>query len=492
MARATDGYSYERDRVSGKIVVRGRDGRVLRRPEDFPSFQAGPVVGPLPIPTVESQTGITDVTRAAARQIAGDVIGTPVVPFKPKKKASPKKSAPAGAGGTGGGTVAGTAAPTPVATPQPMATTSDGDYEWFHPESYYYEQARAGLQGDIDSSRAQYDRQQAALRAQQEGAARLLADFGKSVSGYYADAATKAGQGYDTQAAAQALLGALGQRAFTGQGAGSIASDLAAAGNGQLGQALASQETNRNATVGAILNRIVGTDKASEFLTASRNATKAALSNSASQNAYGQRLLAGLTNTQQTAMNELLGKRADFEAKIPGVVAKRAQEMSAAAAKQMMLAKAFDLDVRKQDDLTAYRNSQLGITQQRLEQQYTAKNDKLRTTKIGDLSKDIAQWAEGKQQTSLSTGETYVTRPPLTYQEAFKKARTTYGAFLPESDIIALLNTAYPVRGQNGRPYLSKVERDRLVNEFGYQRKDVDAATWDGAKATVFLPELTG
>lgn len=425
-------------------------------------------------------TEITAQTRADAAKTAGAPAVAPVV--VPKKPGPKKNPGPAGDSKV--------AAPPVVTGPD---TSSDGTYDWWTQSdpSAMTDRARASLQGDIAVAREQSDRQQAALKAQQEGAMRFLSDFGKSVSQYYANAATKAGQGYDTQAAAQALLGALGQRAFTGQGVGSIAADLGAAGNPQLGRALASQEANRNATVGAILNRIVGTDKASEYLAASRNATRAALSNSSAQNSYGARLLQGLGVQQQNALNELLGKRADFEAKIPGMIAQRAQEMSDAAMKNMLAAKAFGLKVQGQNDLQSYRNAQLEIARQKLEQSYTQPQDKLRRTKVGDLSKDIAKWVEGERQTSMSTGQTYVTKPPLDYQQAFKKAKTTYGAFLPEDDIITLLNVAYPVRGQNGRPYLSKTEREQLIRA-GQPKSRVNGAIWNGAEAAALIPLLTG
>lgn len=491
---------YEQDDASQEYGVAGVG---VRKPGP-PSSQftdrygvAGAGMTPLQDMSLPGVGGPATTAQVVATNAAAAARAAAAAPFRPKKKPTAKKSAPAGAGGTGGGAGAGTPVPTPVATPT-AETTSDGTYDWFRPDSYYTEQARAGLQGDIDVTRAQYDRQQEALRAQQEGAARLLADFGKSVSGYYSDAATRAGQGYDTQAAAQALLGALGQRAFTGQGAGSIASDLAAAGNNQLGQALASQETGRNATVGAILNRIVGTDKASEFLTASRNATRAALSNAAAQNTYGQRLLQGLNVQQQNALNELLGRRSDFEAKIPGMVAQRASEMSNQAAKNMLAAQAFGLDVQKQNDLVAYRQATLNMQERKIAAS-AARASSLSPSQQQSLQQraasKAAELAQGKY-TQATDGQGNVTRvtwskqPVKNYQQALKQLEAA-APRLPLDYYTGLLNQYWTTPGKDGRPFIDAATRDALVRA-GYDEGEVYAAAFDEKKAAAFADIIRG
>ena len=139
------------------------------------------------------------------------------------------------------------------------------------------QQAAESLQGQIDATKAAYDSQLALTQARQDAAANLLKDFGVTTSRYLTDAAKSAGRGFDTQAAAQALLGAVGQRAFSGSSVPNVAANLAAAGNGALGQALASQDANRNAVLGGVINRIVGTDPARQFSRQSVQAVQQAL-----------------------------------------------------------------------------------------------------------------------------------------------------------------------------------------------------------------------
>lgn len=444
--------------------------------------------------------GPADAATVAAVNAAAAKAAAASAPFVPKKAVKTAAKKPA-ATKTGGPTTATPAAGSTVApAAAPPTATNDGTYDWFHPMSYYEDQARTGLNPDIAATRAAYDRQQAALQAQQEGAARLLADFGKSVSQYYADAATKAGQGSNTQAAAQALLGAVGQRAFTGQGAGSIASDLAAAGNGQLGKALATQETNRNAVLGAILNRIVGTDKASEYLTAAKNATNAALSNSTAQNSYGQRLLQGLSVQQQMALNELLGKRADFEAKIPGMIAQRAQEMSDAAAKNMLAAKAFGLKVDAQNSLNAYRQATLDQNERKIANAQ-AKAGSLSPQQQVTLEKNAATKAHdlalGRSTTTYDANgrpksQTVTAAPVANYQQALKQL-AAYAPGLDPAYYLSLLNQ-YPqwsTPGQNGRPYIDMLTRQKLVDA-GYNEQDVYRAAFDAKAAEAFLPIIRG
>lgn len=435
------------------------------------------------LPGVGGPASVADVvaTNAAAAKAAAAA-----VPFIPKKTKATKKTVPP-AGGTGGGGSA------PAVTPAAAspAATSDGTYDWWHSPAYYEDQARSTLSGDIQSTRDQYDREQAALQAQQAGAAKLLSDFGKSVSQYYSDAATKAGQGFDTRAAAQALLGAVGQRAFTGQSDAGIAANLAAAGNPQLGQALASEGNNRNAVVGAILNRIIGTDPARTALAESSNATQQALGNVAAQNKYGQRLLAGLSVQQQNALNELLGKRADFETKLPSIISQRALEMQNAAYKNMLAQQAFGLKVDSQKSLDAYRAEQIGLARDKLVASADAAGNQVKAGKVGDASKALTNWASGEQKTNLSTGKSYVTRPPLTYQDALKKAKSQFGAFLTEDELIQLANAAYPERGVNGRPYLSATDR-RALAAAGYDMVQIQSAIWNRDRADALLRDLAG
>jgi hypothetical protein len=475
---------YAKDPYSGALRETNTKGRVIR---------GGRVIQPdMNLPGVGGPTTTAAVAAANAAAFKSAAAAAPPVPPKTVKQTTATK--PAGADGAGGAQ----SVPPPVVSGDQPA--SDGEFEWSKPMSYYEDLARTSLQGDIDTTRSQYDRQQAALKAQQEGAAKLLADFGKSVAQYYANAATTAGQGYDTQAAAQALLGAVGQRAFTGQGAGRIASDLAAAGNGQLGRTLASQETGRNAAVGAILNRIIGTDKASEYLTGARNATTAALANAAAQGSYGQRLLAGLNAQQTTALNELLGKRADFEAKLPGVIQTRAQEMSDRAFKNAMAQEAFGLKVQGRKDLNDYRERTLNLQERRIDaaakkaSNLTPAQDLELRAKAARVAKALA---DGVETVTLDADNKVKSRsvkamPVKNYQQALKQL-AAQAPNLPPEYYLTLLNQfpKWSVPGQNGRPFIDMITRGVLVSK-GYDPSEVYAAAFDPAQYARFKPIIQG
>jgi hypothetical protein len=428
-----------------------------------------------------------------------------IVPPKPTK---PK------AGKTGGVTTNGNGAkvmPPPVVT---GGSDTSGAYDfWSVPsQAEVNAQSDASLAPQIAASRAAQQRAIDTLKAQQTAAAQLVRDFNIAASKYAADATGRAGNAGMLNAAVAALLGNAATNAFqSGSFAPdaqtkSIAGNLTAAGNAQLGSTLAQQENQRAKTAGAVLGMLRGNIPGQVALSQARTAGQQAMSDLGAQNTYGSRVLSGLGIQQGNALNELLGKQADYETKLPGIIQEaRSQLMSNltdAAAKRA----AFGLRVQQAQSDAAYKDALLTQAEKRIAisaQNAASKGsltDKQRidlNTKIGREAQALATGAS--RQTTDGNGKvksvSWSRLPVKDYEAALRQLqKNAPGGTLAE--YISALNSYWQTPpGMNGRPYLDVFDRQKLYN-MGYTSdenvKQIAQAAFDKNLADQYKAILQG
>lgn len=437
-------------------------------------------------PTTTDAVAAVNAAAARAAAAAAPVVIKRTVPKKNSGGAA--TNPPAAASGANTPAAGGVTAPTGA---------NDGSYNWMsdYANTDWQGQAHGQLDASIGVTRQQYAQQQAELKARQDAAAKLLSSFGRSVADYYSQQATKAGQGANTQAAAQAILGALGQRAFTGQSVAGIASNLAAAGNPVLGKLLAGEAGANNTALGGMLNRVLGTDQASTYLAQARNATSQAFGNAAAQGSYGQRLLAGLLNSQKQSWNDLANQKSAFEAKVPEMVQTRASELQNNAYKNLIAARAAGLDAAKFDWQQTYQQGLLNNAEKRIAAS-EAKAGSLspaevakRSDTVGKLAGQLFNGRSTVQQKADGTeSRTIYADPVKDYQKALVQLRSQVKG-LPLSDYLNALNAYWTVPGQGGRPLLDAYQRQALADR-GFDPAQVmkaasDRKTYDALMAYI-------
>ena len=329
-------------------------------------------------------------------------------------------------------------------------------------------QAIAGLQGDIQSARQQFATTLAAQRAENKANRDILARYGQAVNAYLADAATRAGRDFETQAATQAILGAVGQGALQNRPMGTIfASYRPELGNAPLMTALGAQQAEQGAAIGSTLNQLLGTDAASRLLSEARGAEQSALASAAGQGATGQRLLSGLLKEQGAKISDLLAQKQQFETKVPSFIANRMQDLANA-------------------ELQNYFKSQaLGVQQDRL----AASQSKDVVTALGNAATRAWQIYHGGKMTKNNKSYLPGQEPITDYQAAFNKMKAEYGDTLSTAQILEKMDAVpgWHVRGVNGRPFLSVIERNNLkkhINDgtlVNLPAETVDAAAFNPA-----------
>lgn len=396
---------------------------------------------------VLSSKSATASQKANARSIlTGPDVGeeTPPAVVAPKKKA-PKDS------GNGSGAV-------PPITPPPVTTTTETQVAPVD----FTEEARRQLAGDLESYRSKYASAIASQAAENKLAQDVLSRYGQAVSGYLADAATRAGRDYETQAATQAILGAIGQGVLANPTAGSVFANRPELGFSPLARVVAAQGMQGGAA-GANLDQLLGSQLAVDYLSQARRAQQSALAGAGTQAASSSRLLASLLQGQSKTMKGLREQQQQFEQKVPSLIAKRAADLAAADLNARIKEKYFGLAQQREARLSAS------------DQRAAAERGKLTAKQIADIDKRASDkafaYSEGiKTRTqSVKNGKTVETvswtKTPVDYQRAFKLMRNEFKS-KTDKEIIDTLNSqpSYNVPGKNGRPYISLPDRQSLID----------------------------
>lgn len=323
----------------------------------------------------------------------------------------------------------------------------------------------------------------AAQAAQDKASQDVLSRYGQAVTAYLTDAATRAGRDYESQAAAQAVLGALGQQTLQGAPLGGMFLSRPEYGMPAAAEEVARQGDVQRLNAGAYLNQVLGSGAGAQLLAEARRATERGLAGASGSAGYTLQLLKDLAASQGANLAALRQKRDEFAGKIPGLVSQRyldlvKQQRDEALAQSLIGSRAGSL---------ANEQERIGLAKSRLDldtakyNSSLAKASTLSPSQLATRRTNAYKFANalltgaGAQRTKVQNGKevivgTTITKPAVSnFQRAYSEIQSAYGDVLSPQDILTYLEKRpeFAVKGiSTGRPFLNILERDVMKRAF--------------------------